>query len=99
VEDSPIKVPSSLSGILEPTPLPAITGFKRRNHTSAQMLGRIPSMTWRTVHSRSYVSFEIHQRDIVCAAVHYRPSPESHQKVGGAIARGDREAHAKASFG
>jgi hypothetical protein len=59
----------------------AMSAFKRDNQTSAQMLGRIPSMTWRTLHSRSYLSFEVHQRDIVCAAVRYRPSPASHQKV------------------
>ncbi|WP_415645850.1 hypothetical protein [Stackebrandtia soli] len=37
--------------------------------------GRIPSRTWRTAQSRSYVSIEIHNRQIVCAAVRYRPTP------------------------
>jgi hypothetical protein len=55
--------------------------FKNDYLTGAQRIGRVPSMTWRTLHSRSYVSFEVHQRDVVCAAVRYRPSPASHQKV------------------
>ena len=66
---------------VEPVSPLVMSAFKRQNQTSAQLLGRIPSMTWRTLHSRSYVSFEVHQRDIVCAAVHYRPSPASHRNV------------------
>lgn len=46
-----------------------------------QRLGRVPSMTWRTLHSRSHLSVEIHTRDIVCAAVRYRPAPGSHRAV------------------
>ncbi|MFC4053410.1 hypothetical protein ACFOY4_27305 [Actinomadura syzygii] len=46
-----------------------------------QRLGRVPSMTWRTLHSRSHLSVEIHTREVVCAAVRYRPSPESHRAV------------------
>jgi hypothetical protein len=46
-----------------------------------QMLGRVPSMTWRTVHSRSYVSFEIHFRKWLCVRVSYRPAPASHHAV------------------
>lgn len=62
------------------TPI-GMLAFNHDHLTKAQQIGRIPSMTWRTLHSRSYVSFEIHQRDIVCAAVRYRPSPASHQKT------------------
>jgi len=46
-----------------------------------QRLGRVPSMTWRTVHSRSQLSIEIHTREVVCAAVRYRPSPDAHRAV------------------
>ncbi|TDE32175.1 hypothetical protein [Actinomadura sp. 6K520] len=46
-----------------------------------QRLGRVPSMTWRTVHSRSQLSIEIHTREVVCAAVRYRPSPAAHREV------------------
>ena len=46
-----------------------------------QMLGRVPSMTWRSLHSRSYVSFEIHTRGLVCVRLSYRPAPASHQAV------------------
>ncbi|TDC81246.1 hypothetical protein [Actinomadura sp. 7K507] len=46
-----------------------------------QRLGRVPSMTWRTLHSRSQLSIEIHTREVVCAAVRYRPSPGSHRPV------------------
>lgn len=46
-----------------------------------QRLGRVPSMTWRTLHSRSHLSIEIHTREIVCAAVRYRPSPPAHRVV------------------
>jgi hypothetical protein len=66
---------------VEPVSPLVMTAFKRNNMTGAQMIGRIPSMTWRTLHSRSYVSFEVHQRDLLCAAVRYRSSPESHQRV------------------
>ena len=46
-----------------------------------QRLGRVPSMTWRTVHSRSHLSIEIHTREVVCAAVRYRPTPPAHRAV------------------
>ena len=47
----------------------------------AQLLGRVPSMTWRTLHSRSHLSFEVHMRGLVYAAVRYRPSPPTHRAV------------------
>jgi hypothetical protein len=53
----------------------------KQNNSNTQLLGRIPSMTWRTAHSRSYLSFEIHSRAVVCASVRYRPAPASHQDV------------------
>ena len=62
--------------------------FEAEYAPQAQLLGRIPSMTWRTAHSRSYVSFEIHGRQFVCVAVRYRPSPASHHDV---VARLNRE--------
>jgi hypothetical protein len=46
-----------------------------------QLLGRVPSMTWRTVHSRSYLGFEIHMGAIVCARMRFRPAPASHRAV------------------
>ncbi|MGA8112878.1 MAG: hypothetical protein WCA46_04350 [Actinocatenispora sp.] len=48
---------------------------------SAQRLGMVPSMTWRTLHSRSYLSIEVHGQELVCASVRYRPSPASHRGV------------------
>lgn len=44
-----------------------------------QRLGRVPSMTWRTMQSQSYLSVEIHTREVVCAAVRYEPAPASHR--------------------
>lgn len=58
-----------------------IAAASRNGNAKAQRLGRIPSMTWRTVHSRSYLSFEVHGRHAICAAVRYRPSPASHHPV------------------
>lgn len=54
-----------------------------------QRLGRVPSMSWRTLHSRSHVAIEIHTRDVVCAAARYRPAPDSHR----AVVRRINEAH------
>jgi len=62
------------------SPLVLVAASRRGGHKQ-QRLGRVPSMTWRTVHSRSYLSFEIHMRELVCAAVRYRPAPNSHQAV------------------
>lgn len=53
----------------------------RSNNAQAQRLGRIPSMTWRMLHSRAYLSFEIHTRYEVYVSVRYRPSPASHRPV------------------
>jgi hypothetical protein len=52
-----------------------------------QMLGRVPSMSWRTTHSRSYLSFEIHTRGALCVRLSYRPAPASHQRVLAAAVR------------
>lgn len=82
--------PQSWGGEHLDDPLPDDAGSVRPLDTLAadrdgthkrQRLGRVPSMTWRTLHSRSYLSFEIHTQGIVCAAVRYRPSPKSHHAV------------------
>ncbi|MFI6283319.1 hypothetical protein ACIBCM_00955 [Streptomyces sp. NPDC051018] len=49
--------------------------------SQAQLRGRIPSKTWRTLHSRSYLSFEIQSQHSVYVSVRYRPSPPSHHQV------------------
>jgi hypothetical protein len=48
---------------------------------SKQEPGRVPSMTWRSLHSRSYLSIEVNMRHFVCARLGYRPAPPSHQAV------------------
>ncbi|GLW66773.1 hypothetical protein Arub01_50170 [Actinomadura rubrobrunea] len=73
--DDPLPDDAGLAAPLDMLAADRDSGRKR------QRLGRVPSMTWRTLHSRSYLSFEIHTRDIVCAAVRYRPSPKPHQAV------------------
>lgn len=55
--------------------------YEQRHRLKAQLLGCVPSMTWRTLHSRSLLSFEIHSRGLVFAAVRYRPTPKSHHAV------------------
>lgn len=57
----------------------SVAGSQRRART--QRLGRIPSKSWRTLHSRSYLSIEVHSRAVVCAKAQYRPSPRSHRTV------------------
>ncbi|ADD43975.1 hypothetical protein [Stackebrandtia nassauensis] len=59
----------------------AMSAFDRERNTKSQLLGRVPSMTWRTLHSRSHLSFEVHSRNVVCVGVRYRPSPVSHHAV------------------
>lgn len=66
------------------SPQAVLTAANQRN-IQAQLLGRIPSKTWRTLHSRSYLSFEVHTRDVVCVSVRYRPSPSSHHSVVAAL--------------
>lgn len=56
-------------------------GYERQHRLKSQRLGWVPSMSWRTLHSRSILSFEIHARALVCAAVRYRPTPKSHHTV------------------
>lgn len=80
--------PQSWGGVREEDPYPEDLGDDRlmdvapmRDGHKLQRLGRVPSMTWRTLHSRSQLSIEIHTREIVCAAVRYRPSPPSHRAV------------------
>lgn len=61
---------------------PLVLGaYEREHRLKAQRLGWVPSMSWRTLHSRSILSFEIHARALVCAAVRYRPTPKSHHPV------------------
>ncbi|MGH8876549.1 MAG: hypothetical protein ACRD0P_04275 [Stackebrandtia sp.] len=55
--------------------------YEQASNVKSQQLGRIPSMTWRTLHSRSYLSFEMHLSALACAAVRYRPSPAGHHAV------------------
>jgi hypothetical protein len=62
------------------SPLAVLAAINQDRH-GQQMLGRVPSMTWRTMHSRSYVSFEIHTLALVCVRLSYRPAPASHQAV------------------
>lgn len=66
------------------SPIVALAVARNGGHKQ-QRIGRIPSMTWRTMHSRSYLSIEIHQRSLVCAAVRYRPAPPAHQAVVAAV--------------
>lgn len=55
--------------------------YEQQHQLKAQLLGRVPSMTWRALHSRALLSFEIHARGLVFAAVRYRPTPKSHHVV------------------
>lgn len=56
-------------------------GTGKSSPYSQQMLGRVPSKTWRAMHSGSYMSLEIHGRTLVCVRLSYRPAPASHQAV------------------
>lgn len=59
----------------------AVLAASREGRHAQQLLGRVPSMSWRTVHSRSYLSFEIHTVELICVRLAYRPSPPSHRAV------------------
>ena len=48
---------------------------------SQQMLGRVPPKTGQTAHSRSWISFEMHGRRLVCVRLSCRPAPASHQAI------------------
>ncbi|MGA8112880.1 MAG: HEAT repeat domain-containing protein [Actinocatenispora sp.] len=61
--------------------VPPLQMIAASHGTKSQRLGLIPSMTWRAVHSRAYLSIEFHTRQVVCAAIRYRPTPASHRAV------------------
>jgi len=49
----------------------------RQREVSAQAEGAVWSVTRRTRHSRSYLSVELHHRDVFVAEVRYRPAPHA----------------------
>lgn len=58
----------------EGTGMLALTAFQH-NTASVHDPGRPWSQTWRTKHSGSYFTLEVHQRDLFVLSVRYRPSP------------------------
>jgi hypothetical protein len=50
----------------------------RQRRVSAQAPGAVWSVSWRTRHSRAYISIELHHRDVFIAQVRYRPSDHPH---------------------
>lgn len=63
-----------------PDEIPAQPGLplklaERQAQVAQQARGHVWSVTRRTRHSRSYLTIEVHHRDIFVAEVRYRPSP------------------------
>jgi hypothetical protein len=63
-----------------PDEIPAQPGLtlrlaERQAQVAQQARGHVWSLTWRTRHSRSYLTIEVHHRDLFVAEVRYRPSP------------------------
>lgn len=63
-----------------PDEIPAQPGLtlklaERQVQVAQQARGHVWSVTRRTRHSRSYLTIEVHHRDIFVAEVRYRPSP------------------------
>ena len=63
-----------------PDEIPAQPGLtlklaERQAQVAQQERGQVWSLTRRTRHSRSYLTIEVHHRDLFVAEVRYRPSP------------------------
>jgi hypothetical protein len=55
-------------------PVEAAVGVLLQREYGKQRRGRVPSMTWQTVYSGSFISFEAHPRGPVVINLRYRPT-------------------------